>query len=263
MKKNLKMAACGAVMAAAAFAAMGCGHSEKVATSAIVSETEAADETTASVVEITETSAAEESDSAADEAAENAEDEYFVKEPVLKYGTVESVDADNYSITIDTVYEKTGKKDSSAADSESVIFNATEYVPIIDAATGEAIELKDVQKGSSVYAWAGDTMTLSLPAQMSLQALVTNIPADASAPMYVVVKGFEWSKDDSTLTIKTTDGQKWYASAKSTEVKPFRTKQIVKLDDIRSGSRLIIWGSDSKDAGDGELAKVMILSSAE
>ncbi len=258
IRKGLMIMLCSAAAASIVCTATGCGKKDKTETAAMSlesSETEAAkEEETAAVIDDTPA----DPDNGADDT-----DEYFVQDPVMKYGTVVSVNADEHSITVDTVYDKSDKKDSSASDTETIIFNAAEYVPVIDASTGEAIELKDVQAGSYVYAWAGDTMTLSLPAQMSLQALVTNIPADTGAPMYAVVKGIDWSKDDMTLTINTTDGTKWYATNDKTEVKPYRTKQTVKLYDIKPGSRLMLWGAEGKDATDGELSKVMILSSAE
>lgn len=258
IKKGLMSLLCGIAATGIVCSMSGCSKKDKEETVALSptdsSKTETKEAEEAAVIEDTPADPSNETDGT---------EEYFVQEPVMKYGTVTSVNADEYSITIDTIYEKTGEKDSSASDTETIIFNAAEYVPVIDAATGEAIELKDVQEGSYVYAWAGDTMTLSLPAQMSLQALVTNIPADAAAPVYAVVKGIDWSKDDMTLTINTTDGTKWYATNGKTEVKPFRTKQTVKLYDIKPGSRLMLWGLSAKDASDGELSKVMILSSAD
>ena len=258
IKKGLMSLLCGIAATGIVCSMSGCSKKDKEETVALSptdsSKTETKEAEEAAVIEDTLADPSNETDGT---------EEYFVQEPVMKYGTVTSVNADEYSITIDTIYEKTGEKDSSASDTETIIFNAAEYVPVIDAATGEAIELKDVQEGSYVYAWAGDTMTLSLPAQMSLQALVTNIPADAAAPVYAVVKGIDWSKDDMTLTINTTDGTKWYATNGKTEVKPFRTKQTVKLYDIKPGSRLMLWGLSAKDASDGELSKVMILSSAD
>ena len=258
IKKGLMSLLCGIAATGIVCSMSGCSKKDKEETVALSptdsSKTETKEAEEAAVIEDTPADPSNDTDGT---------EEYFVQEPVMKYGTVTSVNADEYSITIDTIYEKTGEKDSSASDTETIIFNAAEYVPVIDAATGEAIELKDVQEGSYVYAWAGDTMTLSLPAQMSLQALVTNIPADAAAPVYAVVKGIDWSKDDMTLTINTTDGTKWYATNGKTEVKPFRTKQTVKLYDIKPGSRLMLWGLSAKDASDGELSKVMILSSAD
>lgn len=259
MRKHMITVICCVTAAAAACTAMtGCGKKADSKTETVIESdaTAAADsDENASVVVIEETPAAPDSESEAEDI-----ESYFVEEPVMKHGTVEGVDAENYSITIDTVYEKKDKADASAADSESIIFNATEYVPVIDAATGEAIELKDVKTGSNAYAWAGDTMTLSLPAQMSLQALAVNVPEDAAAPVYAVVKGIDWSKDDTTLTIKTTNGETYYAVNDKTELKPYKTKQVVKLYDVKPGSRIMFWKTGSKGE---DISKLILLSSAE
>ena len=254
MKKHMLTVICCMAAVSAACVVSGCSKKADNTETVIESEETTADETVSEVT-IEETPAQPDSEAEAEDI-----ESYFVEEPVMKHGTVEGVDADNYSITIDTVYDKKSKADSSAADSESIIFNATEYVPVIDASTGEAVDLKDVKTGSKVYAWAGDTMTLSLPAQMSLQALAVNVPEDASAPVYAVVKGIDWSKDDTTLTIKTTNGETYYGINDKTEVKPYKTKQIVKLSDIRPGSRLMIMSADSKS---GDISKLILLSSAE
>ena len=254
MKKHMLTVICCMAAVSAACIVSGCSKKADNTETVIESEEITADETVSEVT-IEETPAQPDSEAEAEDI-----ESYFVEEPVMKHGTVEGVDADNYSITIDTVYDKKSKADSSAADSESIIFNATGYVPVIDASTGEAVDLKDVKTGSKVYAWAGDTMTLSLPAQMSLQALAVNVPEDASAPVYAVVKGIDWSKDDTTLTIKTTNGETYYGINDKTEVKPYKTKQIVRLSDIRPGSRLMIMSADSKS---GDISKLILLSSAE
>ncbi|MGYP004517753819 len=258
MKKNIKYLVTMTTLALAVAASTGCGNKnvekETTAGAAVIeSEVDTENETKDSVVEV-ETSTEAESES----------DEYFTEDPISRFGTVESVDPDSMSLVIDTEYDEDVKKaNPSGAESESMIYNLTEEVPIIDASTGEPIELKDVQPGSSVLAWSGDTMTLSLPAQVNLQALITNLPADASGPMYMVVKGAEWSKDDKTLTIKDNEGNKWTALDDKVQVVPFRTKQIVKLQDVKAGSRIMVWGSGEENASEGELSKIMLLSSAE
>ena len=256
MKRNIKYLVTMATLTLAAAASTGCGsrNAEKETTSGaavIESEVVTENETTDSVVEV-ETSAEAESEN------------YFTEDPVSRLGTVESIDPDNMSIVIDTEYDEDVKKDNpSGAESESVVYNVTDEVPIIDASTGEPIGLKDVKVGSTVLAWIGDTMTLSLPPQANLQPLITNLPADDAGPMYMVVKGAEWSKDDKTLTITDNDGNKWTASDDIVRVVPFRTKQIVKLQDVKAGSRIMAWGSSEENASEGELSKIMLLNSAE
>lgn len=195
-------------------------------------------------------------------AGETDMDDYFSSDPVMKYGTVLSVDG-NDSIEISCInsdIDENGAVDSSATE-DSIIFFAADGVPVIDASTGETIELKDVSRGSFVYAWGGDTMTMSLPPQMSLQALVTNIPADAAAPLYGVVKSrIVEESGSSTYKFSLNDGEIWTAIEGKTQVVPFRTRQIVKLQDIRNGSRVIVWGARGKDAGEGELSKIMLMN---
>lgn len=241
MKKKLVTAA---LFASLSIVAAACSNKKNTEETASVAESTAVQETT--LAEISETPTENES-------VDTKDSEYFTDTPVTAYGTVASVDAEAGSITVSTVI-----KDKSESSTEDVIYHTMDGVPIIDAVSGLPVELGDIAEGTSVYVWSGETMTLSLPAQTDLQAMVVNIPEDTAAPQYIVVKGIEWSKDDVTLTFTDQSGHKWTAD-NETRVSPYRTKQIASLEDIKKSSRIFVWSSQDSDAG--HASKIVIVSS--
>lgn len=244
MKKKLMAAA---LFTSLAIVTAACSNKKNTEETSAEVESTTVQETTLS--EISETPAENES-------VDTKDSEYFTDTPVNAYGTVASVDVENDSITVSTVInsKSSGKAET---DTEDVIYHTMDSVPIIDAVSGLPVELGDIAEGSPVYVWSGETMTLSLPAQTDLQAMVVNIPEDATAPQYIVVKGIEWSKDDVTLTFTDQSGHRWTAD-NETRVSPYRTKQIASLEDIKKGSRIFAWSSDGKDSGHS--SKIVLVS---
>ena len=262
MKKKITAAlfrtTAAAALIASATAMIGCSKAQdssasESSTTVIESEADGNESSAESVVTILETESSEDADSEASE-------DYYSKDPLGKAGTVNNVNVSEGTVEVETFVTDGTDSTASSDTTEPVIFHVADGVPIVDAVTGNPMGLEEVKEGSFVYAWMGDAMAQSLPPQTSLQAMVVNIPADAAAPTYTVVKGIEWSKDDTTLTITGNDGSKWTAVNNKTQAVPYRTKQIVKLTDIKPGSRIMVWGSDDSKASDGELAKVMIFN---
>ena len=225
-----------AVCAFLILAAAACSNKNKTNETAAELETPAAKEPQ------TEDKALE--TSPADEPAIEEEDnDYFTDTPVGAYGTIKSIDAESGEIMIAAAVSG----NDSSVDPEDIIYHTADGVPVIDAVSGLPVALQEIAEGSTVYVWSSEAMTLSLPAQTNLQALVVNIPQDTAAPQYIVVKGIEWSKDDVTLSFTDHSGRTWTADSE-TRISPYRTKQVVSLDDIKKGTRLFIWPSSDNDS---------------
>ena len=248
MKRKIMIAA---VCASLALMTAACGDKKAAETGTAETVDEAVD---ANVDEDIE----EEVDEADDTGSDTDVSEYYTETPVGDFGTIASADAATGDITINTVV-KGSAADSSDDSTEEVVYHTIDGVPIIDAVSGLPVDISELQKGSDVYAWAGDTMTMSLPPQTNLQAMIVNIPADAPAPQYVVVKGLEWSKDDTDLTFTDQDGRTWNADS-AVQITPYLTKQIVKLEDVKNGSRLFVWPSSESDASEGDVSKIVLMN---
>ena len=168
------------------------------------------------------------------EADADSIDNYFTDQPVMMYGSITSIDDESGDFTL------------NVEGGQETVFHTQSFVPVVDAVSGLPVSMSDLEEGDFVYAWASNAMTMSLPPQTSLQALIVNVPEDAGAPSYVVVTDATYDVDyTGNLEITDQDGNVWSAN-EDTEVSPFKTRNIVTLDDITEGSRLIIWDNCSK-----------------
>lgn len=125
--------------------------------------------------------------------------------------------------------------------------------PVVDAATGLPLDLKTVKEGSTLYAWVGPAMTMSLPPQTFAKAVVGNIPADAAAPEYHELSSAGWIDPEGgeEIVFATESGD--LAVPLDAEVSPWLTRQIIRLEGIRPGSQILAW----RDA-EGVVTKVLV-----
>lgn len=137
--------------------------------------------------------------------------------------------------------------------------------PAVDAVTGLPLDLKTVKEGDTLYAWAGPAMTLSLPPQVSAQVIVGNIPADAAVPEFCEIAQHVWRfapEDKRNPVFPLTGGGAAHRGGGQLEVTdktvytPWLTKQIVGVDDLVPGTRVLVW----KDK-DGAAEKIQLLPS--
>ncbi|MCI9147583.1 MAG: hypothetical protein HFG73_04865 [Hungatella sp.] len=115
---------------------------------------------------------------------------------------------------------------------------------VLDAVNGLPVELGSVEIGN-FEAYLSEAMTMSLPPQNTPYAVIVNIPENMQAPQYVVASdAVDTSGGVSTLTgIDETQ----YTLARSVDVQPFLTKNIVTLDDVQEGTRCLVWMNDESD----------------
>lgn len=163
--------------------------------------------------------------------------------PVRIYGAITDVWADQNTIVVDNQSEA-----SSSGEIELII--DTENTLVLDASTGYPVSLGDVQTGS-FEAYLGETMTLSLPPQTTPYVVIVNIPEYYGTPQYAIVEKVE-EDEAGGAGITATDGRSYVLSA-DTQIVPYRTKNIVSIDDVQVGSGCLIWLNK-----DGTASKVQI-----
>lgn len=162
--------------------------------------------------------------------------------PIRIYGTIEEVGED--SLTVDN--------QSEASSQGEMIFQIDpESTVLVDAQSGLPVGLADVQTGS-FEAYLNGPMTMSLPPQTTPEAVIVNIPADFEAPQYAVAAK-DLTEEEAYYTLEATDGRTWVIP-KEVQIQPFRTRNIVTVEDIKEGSRCLIWTDEQ-----GEAAKVVLL----
>ncbi|MDO4266111.1 MAG: hypothetical protein Q4C63_06595 [Eubacteriales bacterium] len=189
------------------------------------------------------------------ESAEGTEDDsrFTDTQPVRKWGTVQSVDTESGDIVILSNETYTDEDGNVQDVQQEIVFHTAQGVPVIDAVSGLPVQLSDIKVGETVYAWAAQAMTMSLPPQTSLQAMVVNIPADYAAPQYVAIQKVEKNEDGSSLVITDQDGNRWQVSEENTELSPYLTRQMISLMDIEEGRFCMIWPNAAAPAIDPPL----------
>ena len=134
-----------------------------------------------------------------------------------------------------------------------IILHLRKTTPVVDAVSGLPLdwELKD---GEVVCAWVGPAMTLSLPPHAAAEVVVANIPAAFGVPRYYEIAAA--SRTGGTpareAVLTTACGEK-LAVAREARLMPWRTRQIVTLDDLVPGSRVLVWWSE-----DGSVSRVLL-----
>lgn len=189
----------------------------------------------------TETEAQQESSSMSDSekasyyASENSQEEDLAQGPVKVEGTITQVGED--SITVDSNSE-------TGYIGEMVLMIDPDSTLVLDGVNGLPVQLSDVQLGT-FEAYLGPAMTMSLPPQTTPYAVIVNIPEGQTPPQYVVAAG----KVDDVQGRQTLTGvdESQYTLARSVDVQPFLTKNIVKLEDIDTDSRCLVWMNDEGD----------------
>ena len=134
----------------------------------------------------------------------------------------------------------------------------TEGVMILDAVSGEPVDVKVIKDGSTVYAWLGaqTAVTTSLPPQATPEILLVNVPADYKVPQYdvivratVIMAGIpHYSGMDITLSDGTA-----YQVWEDAQITPYLTRNRVTYQDLLSGTRVLVWADDK-----GQASKVIV-----
>lgn len=127
--------------------------------------------------------------------------------------------------------------------------------PVVDAATGQPLDVESIKEGATLYAWIGPAATMSLPPQVTAIVAVGNVPADAAAPEYMEIAGeavVPAPGGDGAARFPTVGGGTLEVTEK-TVYSPWLTRQIVRMEDLVPGARALVW----KDT-DGKAEKVLL-----
>ena len=129
---------------------------------------------------------------------------------------------------------------------------------VLDAVSGEPVDVKAIKDGSIVYAWLGaqTAMTMSLPPQTTPELLLVNIPADFKVPQYDVIVRANYIMKGipgySGMAITLSDGtacQVWQDAT----VTPYLTRNRVTYQGLLPGARVLVWTDDK-----GQASKVIV-----
>jgi len=121
-----------------------------------------------------------------------------------------------------------------------VSLNISEETLVIDSKTGLPASLAELKADDTVFIYYSAAMTRSLPPQSNAIAIVTQVEMNKSHAELFTVKEII-SRNDNEVRALNKDGDLIVTFLKETSITPFKTKQIVSIDDIQVGTRLFIW----------------------
>ena len=110
----------------------------------------------------------------------------------------------------------------------------------MDTQTAAAADLSALKAGESVYVYHDEAVTMSLPAQTTAYAVLTNL-TDKHAPASLLTAEAVQKNDDGSVTVTCEGGSLNLTIAKDASVQPFMTRNIVTVDDIHVGTRFLAW----------------------
>ena len=125
------------------------------------------------------------------------------------------------------------------ADGDELVLH-TENAIVMDTQTAAAADLSALKAGESVYVYHDEAVTMSLPAQTTAYAVLTNL-TDKHAPASLLTAEAVQKNDDGSVTVTCQSGALHLTIAKDASVQPFMTRNIVTVDDIHVGTRFFAW----------------------
>lgn len=132
--------------------------------------------------------------------------------------------------------------------SEEVIVHIDpESTLVLDSEYGFPADLTQAGKGETVYVYAGQAMTLSLPPQVTAQLVLVGTPQDGIIPKYVTAAGSLADDGQGGFLLKTTGGKELKVPA-DCPITPYLTRQMVTLADITEGRRCLVWENEGGSA---------------
>lgn len=176
--------------------------------------------------------------------------------PVLLQGPATHME--DGRLSIDSQPESAPSEISSVSTyTGEVILNISDDTLILDAVNGYPVQLDDLEDGSTVYAYVGPAMTMSLPPITNAELILCQIPADFKVPDYVEIKSVVADAASGSAVLTTTDGVEFEIS-QDCQILPYLTRNIVTLSDLSEGKKCLIWSDDQNVA-----SKIVLFAAEE
>lgn len=125
-------------------------------------------------------------------------------------------------------------------EDESELVLHTENAIVMDTQTANAADLSALKAGDTVYVYHSEAVTMSIPAQSTAYAVLTNL-SDEHAPASLLTAEAVQKNDDGSVTVTCDGGSLYLTISADATVQPFMTRNIVTTDDIHVGTRFFAW----------------------
>lgn len=141
-----------------------------------------------------------------------------------------------------------------------VVVHIGESTLVVDT-DGMPLNPDTLKDGDTVYAWVGPAMTMSLPPQAAAQVIVGNIPQDKRVPEYYEIIGTDatvtpaiYPAPPRTHVNLPVAGGETLTIPVDAQFQPYLTRNIVTVDDLVPGSRVLVWRNSQN-----EITRVLLL----
>ena len=138
------------------------------------------------------------------------------------------------------------------------IMHLSEQTVWVDSGRRTAADPAALAEGESVYVFHSAVTALSLPPQSAAYAVVSGVPQDAACARYMEVDTLK--KKGGALQVTANNGTACFTVDEDTAFTPYRTRNIVTAQDLRKGSRIMVWYADGAQT---RAAAVMLLPGNE
>ena len=147
----------------------------------------------------------------------------------------------NANLQVSMVISETGDDYIVAKtdDGQEIQLNISDETVLIDSELAAPFSLSDLKVGDKIYAEYSSVMTRSLPPQTSAAMIAVNVEKGGGVSLINVNK--VETDNDGNLTVYDNEKDIVLTVGKDASVKPYMTKNIVKLQDITVGSKILAW----------------------
>ncbi len=118
---------------------------------------------------------------------------------------------------------------------DSIQFNIDENTWLMDGQTGYPVSLADL-KGKEVVVSHSMAMTMSIPAQSYAFAVIAK--GDVM-PNFAIIE--EVTETENGVRLTTENGGMWVTVSKDAQISPFRTRNIVTMEDLQPGAQVVLY----------------------
>ncbi|MDL2236911.1 hypothetical protein LJC56_03645 [Christensenellaceae bacterium OttesenSCG-928-K19] len=134
----------------------------------------------------------------------------------------------------------TGQNESNPAN--DILANITEETILIDAQTGEAVDLESITVGDEVQVYVSSAMTRSLPPQSNAYAIITNIPETGlGVPTFLIAEEVQ-HQEDGSITVLNENKDLYVTIPADVEISVFdQDGASVAGEEVAEGNALFAW----------------------
>ena len=161
--------------------------------------------------------------------AENADELPTPETKVFVWGKVEAVGTNRIQII------------NSTEAGNDCILNIGEDTVIIDALTGDPVELTSLKRLDRIAAYVSPIMTKSLPPITNASVVFVNVDKDYRVPRYIKAGEIIETEDEFVRVLSADQTLIATFMKEDTELFAYKTKNILGLDDIHQNDEFIVW----------------------